>query len=189
MGNSFYSTAELKQLGLKRIGKNVYISRKSSIYSPENISVGDNARIDDFCILSGNITLGSYIHIAAYTALYGGSEGIELDDFTTISSHCSVYAVSDDYTGLGMTNPLLDSSFRKVSKGKVSLGRHSIVGSHSVILPGCELHTGAAVGAMSFVKQSLDSWKIYAGIPCRQIGERKTDVLQLEKELMKQKDD
>lgn len=76
MGNSFYSISELKLLGLKRLGQNVYISRKSSIYSPENISIGDNVRIDDFCILSGNITLGNYIHIAAYTALYGGEEGL-----------------------------------------------------------------------------------------------------------------
>lgn len=182
--NSFYSLLELKQLGLKSIGENVFISRKSSLYSPENIAIGSNVRVDDFCVLSGNITLGNYIHVAAYTALYGGEEGIELADFSTISSHCSIYAVSDDYTGMGMTNPMIDDRFRKVTKGKVVLRKHSIVGSHSVVLPGCELHTGVAVGAMSLVNQDLDSWKIYAGVPCRVMKERKTDVLMLEKKMM-----
>lgn len=109
-----------------------------------------------------------------------------MEDFATISSHCSVYAVSDDYTGMGMTNPLLDNRFRKVSKGRVILGRHTIVGSHSVIMPACELHIGAAVGAMSIVNRSLEGWKIYAGIPCRVIRNRRDDVLMLERNMIKE---
>ena len=53
--NSFYTENELKQIGFKRIGENVLISRKASIYQPELIEIGNNVRIDDFCILSGNI--------------------------------------------------------------------------------------------------------------------------------------
>ena len=71
METSFLSSEELKNFGFKAIGTNVFISRKVSIYSPQSISIGNNVRVDDFCILSGNITLGSYIHISAYTALYG----------------------------------------------------------------------------------------------------------------------
>ncbi|HBS76832.1 MAG TPA: galactoside O-acetyltransferase, partial [Alphaproteobacteria bacterium] len=58
MKSNFYSDTELQELGLKSYGKNVLISRKCSIYGAHNISVGDNVRIDDFCILSGNITIG-----------------------------------------------------------------------------------------------------------------------------------
>lgn len=70
--DSFFSKEELQLLNIK-VGKNVKISRKSSIYG-YNIEIGDNVRIDDFCILSGKIRLGNYIHIAAYSALYGGTE-------------------------------------------------------------------------------------------------------------------
>jgi len=70
--NSFYSTKELASLGLKRYGENVLISRKCSIYGAQSIEIGDNVRIDDFCILSGHIILGSNIHISAYVALFGG---------------------------------------------------------------------------------------------------------------------
>lgn len=75
--NNFYSIKELKELGFKDIGDNVLISRKASIYSPENIKLGNHVRIDDFTILSGNIIIGNYVHISAYVALYGRF-GIEI---------------------------------------------------------------------------------------------------------------
>ena len=55
--NSFYTVEELGKIGFKKLGKNVLISKKSSIYTPENISIGDNVRIDDFTILSGTIEI------------------------------------------------------------------------------------------------------------------------------------
>ena len=69
MPSSFYSQKELTSIGFKSIGTNVLISKKASFYSPEEISIGNNVRIDDFCILSGKITLGSNIHISAFCAL------------------------------------------------------------------------------------------------------------------------
>ena len=48
----FYSREQLKKIGFKSLGKNVLISDKTSIYSPENISIGNNVRVDDFSILS-----------------------------------------------------------------------------------------------------------------------------------------
>lgn len=97
--NSFYSQEELKKIGFLSIGKNVLISKKASIYNPGVISVGNHVRIDDFCILSGKITIGSYSHISAYTALYGGEVGIEMHDFANISAKTLVYAVLDDFSG------------------------------------------------------------------------------------------
>ena len=57
---SFYTEEELKGLGFRHIGNGVCISRKASIYGAQNISLGDHVRIDDFCILSGRIEIGSY---------------------------------------------------------------------------------------------------------------------------------
>ena len=85
MGDSFYNQEELTALGFKAVGKNVLISRKTSIYGAQHISIGDNVRIDDFSLLSGQITIGSYVHIAAYVGLFGGG-GIVLDDFVGLSA-------------------------------------------------------------------------------------------------------
>ena len=48
----FYSREQLEKIGFKSLGENVLISDKTSIYSPENISIGNNVRIDDFSVLS-----------------------------------------------------------------------------------------------------------------------------------------
>ena len=182
--NSFYSVEELNNIGFSSIGTNVLISRYCSIYGAEKISIGNNVRIDDFCILSGKISLGSYIHIAAYNALYGGNEGIVMENFSTISSHSSVYAVSDDYLGGGMTNPMIPEKYRNVQAAKVVIGKHVIVGSHSVILPGSTLEEGASVGAISLVNRTLKKWGVYAGIPCKKIKERKKEPINLEKKFI-----
>ena len=95
---SFYSKEELKKLGIKEIGENVFISKKASIYSPEKIKIGNNVRIDDFCILSGDIEIGDYVHIAAYVALYG-KYGIKIGDFCGCSARCTIYSATDDFSG------------------------------------------------------------------------------------------
>lgn len=70
--NSFYSENELSSLGFKAVGHDVQISRKASFYGAGNMVIGNHVRIDDFCILSGNITLENFIHIAAGTLVFAG---------------------------------------------------------------------------------------------------------------------
>lgn len=183
METSFYSEEELQILGFKAYGSNVKISRKSSIYGAEQILIGNNVRIDDFCILSGKITVGDYVHIAAYSALYGGNTGIEMKDFTCVSSRCAVYAKSDDYSGEFLTNPMVPEKYLGVIEKNVILNKHVLVGSGCTILPGVEIGEGSAVGSMSLVNKSIDAWGIYVGIPCRFLKERSKKLLEKEKEL------
>ncbi|MBP3819638.1 MAG: acyltransferase [Butyrivibrio sp.] len=181
---SFYSYDELKKIGLKRYGTNVYISRKASIYSADNIEIGSNVRIDDFCILSGNIIIGDNVHIAAYSALYGGDAGIRVSSFANISSRVCIYAISDDYSGETMTNPTIPNIYKKIQSKPVFVGKHVIIGSGSTVLPGVTLAEGTAIGAMSFCKVSTKSWKIYAGVPAKIIKDRKTDLIDLERKFL-----
>jgi len=184
---SFYSDDELNEMGFHSVGHNVCISRKASFYGTKNITIGNHVRIDDFCLLSGKITLGNNIHIAAYSALYGGDTGITAYDFSNISSRVCVYAISDDYSGRTMTNPTIPDKYKDVFSRPVVIGRHVIVGSGSTILPGVELKDGTAVGAMSLCKSSTKSWTIYAGIPAREIKGRSQELLKLEKEYLSEK--
>lgn len=178
MENSFYSEEELNQLGIKSYGNNVLISKKASIYGAEKITIGSNVRIDDFVILSGKITIGSYAHIANYTALYGGDTGIRMGNYSTVSSRCAIYAISDDYSGMYMTNPMVPHECIRYTCAEVVLKQHVVVGTCCTILPGCILEEGASVGAMSLINRSLESWGIYHGIPCRRMKDRKKDLLQ-----------
>lgn len=184
MADSFYAEEELKGIGFKKCGNNVKISKKVSIYGAENISIGDHVRIDDFCVLSGNISLGNYIHLAVYVALFGGKAGIEMQDYTTLSARTVVYAESDDYSGKHMTNPTIPVRYLGVIERQVVLERHVIVGAGCTILPGVTIGEGSAVGSMSLVNNSLNPWGIYVGIPCRYLKERSKKILVMTDEFL-----
>lgn len=187
--DSFYHDDELKLLGLKKYGKNVKISRNASLYSPQDIEVGDNIRIDDFCILSGSITLKNFIHISAYTALYG-KFGIVMESYTGLSPRCIVFSASDDFSGEYMIGPMLPTEYTNVKGGIVHFKENVQIGANTIVLPGITIQEGTVVGAMSLVNRNLESWGIYAGIPVRKIKDRKRGILKLKEKflLMEQKE-
>ena len=181
--DSFYSRDELESLGFRKIGDNVKISRKSSVYGADKMSIGSNVRIDDFCILSGKIEIGNNVHIAAYTALYGGSCGVTVEDFVNLSSRICIYSVSDDYSGEFMTGPMVPDLYRNVNEAPVYIGKHVIMGSASMVMPGVNIGEGCVFGAFSFINHSTDPWTINVGIPCKVIKQRDRNVLKLESEM------
>lgn len=164
-----------------KIGNNCLISNKISIYN-DNIEIGNNVRIDDFCILTGDIKLGSNIHIAAYSFL-SGIYGIELEDFAQVSGRCSIYSASDDYSGRSLVGPVIDDKYKPfLEKGKIILKRHSLLGCNTTVMPGVTVGEGAATGAYTFVKNDLLPWGIYNGIPAKFFKERSKEILKLEEE-------
>ena len=181
----FYTKEELKLIGFKSIGENVLISNKCSIYSPQNISIGNNVRIDDFVILSpsSEMVIGNYVHIACYTSLIGKGK-IIINDFVGISGRVSIYSSSDDYTGLAMTNPMVSEKFKKVNNGDVILGKHTIIGSGSVILPNVTIGDGCAVGALTLINRDCEEFTIYSGNPANKIGKRLKRFLKYEKDII-----
>lgn len=182
---SFYSEEELKILDLERYGANVRISKKASIYNPGQISIGSHVRIDDFCVLSageGRIEIGDFVHMAVFCSLIGRGK-IMLGDFTNLSSRVSIYSSNDDYSGEFLTNPTVPQKFTGVQSAPVSIEKHVIVGSGSVILPGVTLEEGVAIGALSLVNKNCVSFGIYAGVPARRVKERKRSLLELEQRL------
>ena len=184
---SFYDKEELSLLGFKSYGKNVLISRKASFYGASRIVIGNNVRIDDFCVLSagkGGIQIGNYIHIAVYSSLIGEGK-ITLEDFSGISSKVSIYSSNDDYSGEFMTNPTVPIEFTNVTHADVKICKHAIIGSGSVILPGVTLGEGAVVSALSLVNKDCEKFYIYKGNPAKKIVERRTEILKLEKEFLK----
>lgn len=185
---SFYSTEELQTLGLATIGEDVRISRKASIYNPGRISIGNHVRIDDFCVLSageGGIEIGDYVHIAVYSSLIGAGK-IKLNNFCNLSSRVSIYSSNDDYSGEHLTNPTVPDQFTGVTHADVLLGKHVIIGAGGILLPGICIDDGVAVGALSLVTKDCQAFGIYGGVPARRIGERKRDLLELEKQLRQQ---
>lgn len=187
--NTFYSENELRKLGIKSYGKNVFIGRNAILYNPEFLEIGHDVRIDDFCILSGKITLGSYIHISHFCGLYGGSEGIYMEDFTALSSKSTVYGTSDDYSGESMTNPMIPAEYRPgIIEKRVLIKKHAIVGASSVLLPGVIIDEGSSIGSMSLCLKSTEPWSINVGIPAKKIRNRSKEILSLEEKFRRDYD-
>ena len=82
------------------------------------------------------------------------------------------------------SNPTVPDAYKDVHHAPVTLGRHVIIGSASVILPGSTLEDGVAVCALSLVKGNCQAFGIYAGNPARRVRERKRDLLDVEKRFL-----
>jgi galactoside O-acetyltransferase len=190
MNNGFYTDEELQKIGFKHIGENCLISRKASFYLQGEMTIGNNVRIDDYCILLGNITIGSYIHICAYTGLHASSGSITIEDFSNISSRAAIYAASDDVSApklLGAVVASFSKELTGIYSSNIVLGKHSAVGTGSTLLPGAELGEGSVLGTMSLANRKLKPWWTYFGIPAKRISARdKSAILQLEREFQLQ---
>lgn len=184
--SKFFTEKDLKKFGFRSLGKNIKISSDVRIYGQERISIGNNVRIDDFTSLTagdGYINIGNYVYIGR-NCNFVGSLGIEMRDFSSIASNSCVYSSSDDFRGNFLTAQAVPKKFRTLVGGKVTIGRHVIIGTTVVIFGKCEIGEGCSIGALSFVKNDLKEWGIYAGSPATLINKRKKDLLKLEKILL-----
>jgi acetyltransferase-like isoleucine patch superfamily enzyme len=181
---AYYTKEQLKQLGFKDIGENVKISDKASIYNCDQIEIGDNSRIDDFCVISGKIKIGKNVHIAPFCLIAGGEKGIIFEDFSGLAYQVQVFTQSDDYSGRSLTNPTIPDEYKKEVKKEILIKKHSIVGAGSIIMPGVILAEGTSVGALSLVRKPTEEWSIYLGNPAKKIANRKKDLLELEKQYL-----
>ena len=157
--------------------KNVKTFEYKKIIGIENIEFGKNIIIDDFAFIyaKGKIKLGNYVHIGIYASITGGDELI-IGDFCAISQGVRILTATDDFKDWGFGNSTIDNQFRNVKSLPITIGRFSIIGANSVILPGVTIGEGAMVGANSTITKDLEPWGIYVGN--KRISERnKKEVL------------
>ncbi|MBQ4846326.1 acyltransferase [Pseudoalteromonas sp. MMG005] len=182
LGAQRYTKAELKQAGFKKVGSNVQISSRASIYGAKNISLGNNVRIDDFStiIATNELSIGNYVSIHNYCFL-GARWGISIGDYVTLAPSCKIFSASDDYSGAYMTGVMVPEDLTGGNQGKVVIEEHTIIGTNSIILPNITLASGTSIGANSLVKSDTEAWHIYHGTPAKIYKPRSRELLLLEK--------
>ena len=178
----YYQTRDLLDLGFGSVGTNVKIAKNSTLIGLKNIFVGNNVRIDGFtsiiastngqCIIGNNVHIGSNCFISC-------AENIILSDFAGLSHGVKIYTKSDDYSGKYLTNPTVPEEYTSKKTGSVILGKHAIIGSNSVVLPGVTIGEGTAVGALSLVTKSLGEWGVFFGSPAKHLKKRSKDLFAL----------
>lgn len=162
------SSGGVSELRFASIGNAVRIDPSARFYGAEHIRIGDNVRIDAFSMISAGpcgVCIGNNVHIAAGVYIFGSAATVTIESFAGISSRVAVYTATDDYVDGNLTGPTVPDRFRKMKAGPVKLGRHAIVGSGSVILPGVTLGFGASVGALTLVRKDVPDGQVVYGNP------------------------
>jgi len=111
-----------------------------------------------------NLELGYKTDIGAFTYI-NAKNGVVIEDYVQIGSHCSLYTIST-----------IDEK-----EGPIVLKRNCRIGSHSVIMPGVTVGENAIVGAFSFVNKDIPPNTLAYGIPAKPV--RKLTKEEIEKML------
>jgi galactoside O-acetyltransferase len=181
---AFLTESELHSMGFRSLGRNVRVSERASIYEPELMTIGDNSRVDDFCVLSGEIVLGRNVHLAVYNNLTAGRSSITLGDFSTLAYGCHLVAQSDDYSGETMVNTTIPDKFKRETSEPIVIGRQVVLGTATIVLPGVHIAEGTSAGARTLFTNSTEPWTIYVGTPARKLRDRSKALLELERQFL-----
>jgi acetyltransferase-like isoleucine patch superfamily enzyme len=174
---------DLRHLGIKNVGQNVLVSEHATVVGIANVSLGSNIRIDSHVVIlsrRGPLSIGDNVHIEPASSIVAHN-GVTIGSYCTISHGVRLFTSSADYSGASFTNVFPDGSHQKPKEGSIEIQDHVIIGGNSVVMPGVVVGEGAAVGALSFVRSSLEQWGIYAGNPIRRLGDRSTEIREIAK--------
>lgn len=177
-----YCVNYIIEKSFKRIGLDCMISPLAVIRNPENIEIGDNVRIDEYCIIDGGagLKIGSHAHISSSCTIYSGA-GVEIGDFSTLASYVYLMSETDDYSGKSLVGPQFPRQRYKhgyISPGPLMIGNYVNIGTRSTIMPGVTLAEGVAIGAHSLVKTpTKEEWTIHCGVPAKYLKQRSRDMI------------
>lgn len=99
------------------------------------------------------LEMGYKTDIGAFTYI-NAKNGVIIEDYVQIGSHCAIYSVST-----------IDNK-----EGTVTLKKNCKIGSHSVIMPGVTVGEDSIIGAFSFVNRDIPANVIATGVPVKITG-------------------
>ena len=173
-------------MGFASLGEHVLIDDSVKLFGASRIHLGDHVRIDAYSVLSASaegLFVGQHVHISCHVTILGQGR-VELGDFCGLSSKVSIFSSNDDYSGMSLTGPTVPESYRSVHTDAVVVGKHVVVGAHSVVLPGVTLGEGSSAGAFALVKRDVEPFSIVVGQPARPVGKRSESLRELEQKFL-----
>jgi len=102
------------------------------------------------CIHPENLEIGKNVDVGAFTLILA-HYGIELCDEVQIGPFCFIdsWSTIDD------------------KSGKVRIGKGTVIGAHSTVMPGITIGENSIIGAYSFVNKNIPDNVLAYGIPCK----------------------
>ena len=119
-------------------------------WTPPEIKDGEPTIYQWIVRHTDKFTLGYKTDIGAFSYI-NAENGVIIEDFVQIGSHCSIYSVST-----------IDNKH-----GEVRLKKGCRIGTHSVIMPGVTVGEGSIIGAFSFVNANTPDGVLAYGVPAK----------------------
>lgn len=182
------------KLLFKKVGKGVIFGKSITIRNPYKIIIGNNAIIDDNCMLDAKgidnkgIIINDDVYIGRNTILSCKNGDIILNKNVNIGFNCEVYSLNRveigentliaAYTyliGGGHTVDDIDTPFRDQEKHAfgIKIGKNVWLGAKSIIMDNCNIGDNSIIGAGAVVTESVPEFSIAVGIPAKVIKSRK----------------
>ncbi|RMF17677.1 MAG: acyltransferase [Candidatus Dadabacteria bacterium] len=117
---------------------------------------------------TGDIIIGNNSYINSGTVLYSGN-GIAIGNNVLIAANCTL--APTNHAWQDRQRPVRDQGFAP-SKGGITIEDDVWIGAGCTVLDGAHIGTGCIIAAMTLVREKLEPYGIYAGIPARKIGDR-----------------
>jgi acetyltransferase-like isoleucine patch superfamily enzyme len=131
-----------------------------------NYALGNDSSIHMNVFVTGaNITIGDNVVINRSTYM-DGRIGITIKDNVSISPEVYILSMEHDPN---------DANFG-TRGGEVIIEENAWIGARAMILPGVHIGEGAVIGAGTVVTKNVAPYKIVAGAPAHEIGERKCEI-------------
>jgi acetyltransferase-like isoleucine patch superfamily enzyme len=131
---------------------------------PPEIIDGEPTKYQWIVKHTDKFTLGYKTDIGSFSYI-NAQNGVTIEDFVQIGSHCSIYSVST-----------IDNK-----DGPVILQRNCKLGTHSVVMPGVTIGENSIIGAFSFVNHDIPKNSLAFGVPAKKVRSLKKSEIQTEK--------
>lgn len=140
------SRRELFRRGFRSVGSDVSVSRLTQMHGFTG-SIEDGTRIDDFCVLTGNVEIGARVHISPFVFLGGSGGCIRLMSDSGVGSHSSLFTKTQIYD--------LEVPRNEIDFGDIEIGTNSILGRNVTVLPGVTIGQWCVIGSGCIIRTSF----------------------------------
>lgn len=124
-----------------------YIYPSVIIDTPLKFKLGEGSHIGDFSYVSGEVSIGNWTIIGPHVYFWSSEHEIAPD-----KEIC--------------TQP--------INYEKITIGNDVWIGAMAIVTAGITIHDHVVVGANAVVTHDIPEYEIWAGVPAKKIGDRRT---------------
>ena len=149
-------------------------NRIHSLSDVQSTQIGHGTSVWQYCVILGGAKIGDNCNICAQVFIENDvivgndvtiKNGVQLWDGVRIGDGVFIGP------NVTFTNDLYPRSKRYPEKfGSITIEEGASIGANATLISGVHVHEYAMIGAGSVVNQSIPSFTIWVGNPCRQIG-------------------